>query len=194
MYFKFKHILNDMTNKESVKKYREKIKADPELYAAYKARRRAEHDAWLKSIKEDPIKYAEYLAKEKIRSKLKRELRAKDPDKQKKENEYQKKYHTENKELVKAYPSRKSDYIKNINLYRRYGLTYEKYMLLLEHQNYSCAICNTQPDKKLVVDHDHQTGEVRALLCRSCNVALGFLKEDINILQNAITYINRYKK
>lgn len=43
--------------------------------------------------------------------------------------------------------------------------------------------------KKLSVDHCHKTGKVRGLLCSNCNTAIGLLKEDINVLKNAINYL-----
>lgn len=53
---------------------------------------------------------------------------------------------------------------------RVYGLTAEQYDALLERQGGRCAICRNRPGKKrLAVDHDHGTGEVRGLLCGSCN-------------------------
>ena len=72
-------------------------------------------------------------------------------------------------------------------LKKKYGLTFESYFQILEKQNGRCAICR-QPIK-LHVDHDHRTGKVRGLLCSNCNMALGSFKDDIGILQNAITYL-----
>lgn len=62
-----------------------------------------------------------------------------------------------------------------------------------------CALCG-QPETKsnqhgncgLSIDHDHETGEVRALLCNRCNVGLGWFAEDTKILQKAIDYLRRY--
>lgn len=56
----------------------------------------------------------------------------------------------------------------------RYGLTIEQYENLLAQQDGVCAICNAPPpkDRRLHVDHDHVTGEVRGLLCLKCNTAL----------------------
>lgn len=45
-----------------------------------------------------------------------------------------------------------------------------------------------------VVDHDHETGKVRGLLCNSCNVMLGHSKDDVAILQKGIEYLNRMKR
>lgn len=64
---------------------------------------------------------------------------------------------------------------KNQTLVRRYGITLEQYDLMLEAQNYCCAICAKPHNapRPLSVDHCHRTGRVRGLLCTRCNVALG---------------------
>ena len=70
-------------------------------------------------------------------------------------------------------------------LKRTYGMSHEDYMRLLEKQGHKCAICggegfvmDTQRHKvKLVVDHDHNTGAIRGLLCHNCNRALGLLHD-----------------
>jgi len=61
----------------------------------------------------------------------------------------------------------KDDYLK-----KKYGITLQQYNEMLKGQNYSCAICNQHESnfkKKLAVDHDHKTNEVRGLLCFYCN-------------------------
>lgn len=81
---------------------------------------------------------------------------------------------------------------------RRYGITEEDYDRLLELQDGRCAICrqaettnanNGERLKLLAVDHDHQTGQVRGLLCAQCNKGIGNLREDPVILQNALDYL-----
>ena len=78
------------------------------------------------------------------------------------------------------------------NLKFRYGITIEEYDRILELQNFCCAICNTHGDdltKRLVVDHCHETNNVRGLLCPSCNRGLGLLKDSEDILESAIKYL-----
>jgi hypothetical protein len=57
----------------------------------------------------------------------------------------------------------------------RYGITLEQYEMLLRSQGYACAVCRETPDggRPLVVDHCHESGRVRALLCGTCNTELG---------------------
>lgn len=76
----------------------------------------------------------------------------------------------------------------------RYGITEQQYNELLKSQNNSCALCSTQePGGKgcFHIDHDHQTGEVRGLLCHQCNTGLGLFKDNPDTLQKAIHYLNR---
>ena len=78
-------------------------------------------------------------------------------------------------------------------------MTSQQYLEKLITQNNCCAICNkpehrllkTGDIKPLSVDHNHITGEVRDLLCNDCNSLLGFAKENVEILQNAINYLTR---
>lgn len=83
-------------------------------------------------------------------------------------------------------------------LYRNYGITYNYYIHLYKEQEGKCAICNTtgairalfnESTLNLVVDHDHRTGEVRGLLCHTCNSALGQFKDSKTLLLNAIAYL-----
>ena len=66
-------------------------------------------------------------------------------------------------------------------------LSEERYNELMESQEGRCAICGMKPEAR--VEHDHATGQVRGLLCQSCNVALGFLRDDPNRLKTAIAYL-----
>jgi len=72
---------------------------------------------------------------------------------------------------------------------REYGLTEEQYNYMVSSQNNMCAICNKPSHKTLHIDHDHVTGKVRGLLCSSCNTGIGFFKDDISLLNNAIDYL-----
>ena len=56
-------------------------------------------------------------------------------------------------------------------------------------QDGKCAICHQVPTK-LVIDHDHETGLVRGLLCSPCNTSLGGFHEDVGNLVNAIKYLS----
>lgn len=92
------------------------------------------------------------------------------------------------------------DRVKNISLKKMYGIGLDEYNKMLATQNYSCAICGgkeTRVDRKgairfMPVDHCHKTGKVRALLCTSCNTALGGFKDDPDLLRKAAIYIEKH--
>lgn len=77
----------------------------------------------------------------------------------------------------------------------RFGITLDQFNEMARMQNGVCKICELPNTKniRLVVDHCHSTGKVRSLLCTRCNTAIGLLKEDLNILKKAYTYLESYK-
>jgi hypothetical protein len=85
---------------------------------------------------------------------------------------------------------------KKASLKYLYNITQEKYDELSEIQNYLCAICRQESrikGRELSVDHDHKTNAIRGLLCHKCNVAIGLLDENIEILQSAIDYLIKFQ-
>lgn len=79
-------------------------------------------------------------------------------------------------------------------LSKRYSISSDEYNALLAYQNGGCASCGKVPSEKmkyLCIDHNHETGKVRGLLCRKCNLALSFVQDDKNILQSLIEYLNK---
>ena len=80
----------------------------------------------------------------------------------------------------------------------KYGITGEDVAAMLVEQKNCCAICLAPfgTDRKSThhVDHCHATGEVRALLCFTCNVMLGNAKDNITILRNAVRYLELFEE
>ncbi len=65
-------------------------------------------------------------------------------------------------------------------LKQQYGITIEQYNELLAEQGGVCAVCRgTNSDRRLAVDHDHRTGQIRGLLCYHCNMAAGYLRDSV---------------
>lgn len=77
---------------------------------------------------------------------------------------------------------------------KKYGLTEEHYQALLAAQSGMCAICKNPGQRRLCIDHDHVTGQVRGLLCDHCNRALGSFNDDPALLQTAANYLTSVKK
>lgn len=83
------------------------------------------------------------------------------------------------------------------DLQRKYKITYEEYINLLESQNFCCAICkssgtnNSRVKDRFFVDHDHKTKQVRGLLCSKCNQGLGQFNDNPNLLKQAIKYLSK---
>ncbi len=126
------------------------------------------------------------------------------------QKEYRKQYYEDHKEerkdidkeYKKQYRENHKNEAKNKKLQRIYGVTLDQYNDQLQSQGGVCAICGkpeTNKDrngktKTLAVDHDHKTGENRMLLCTNHNLLLGHADDSIEILESAITYLNKYKQ
>jgi len=78
---------------------------------------------------------------------------------------------------------------KKSTLWVKYGVTIEQYQTMLEAQDGRCAICRRESEKPLCVDHNHETGKVRGLLCWHCNIALGKLQDDPEVVRAALNYL-----
>lgn len=76
--------------------------------------------------------------------------------------------------------------------YRRtYGLSAGEVEVMLDEQHGGCAICRDRPERlaSMHLDHDHETGQLRGLLCLSCNQGLGKFRDDPALLLRAIVYL-----
>jgi hypothetical protein len=84
------------------------------------------------------------------------------------------------------------------NLKQRFDMTIEDYNVIFLKQKGKCAICRnaeTNKDKKgkvkwLSVDHNHDTGDIRGLLCSSCNTGIGLLQDSKKLMKSAIKYLD----
>jgi hypothetical protein len=73
----------------------------------------------------------------------------------------------------------------------RYRISCEEYEALWTQQGGACAICMKSSDETRCVDHCHATGKVPGLLCRHCNLGLGFYGDDPGLMQAAMAYLRR---
>lgn len=79
---------------------------------------------------------------------------------------------------------------------KKYGMTHDDYAALLAKQGGGCASCGGPANRRgfFHVDHCHQTGVVRGLLCHGCNLGLGAFKDDPQLLLAAADYLQRTKE
>ena len=88
-------------------------------------------------------------------------------------------------------PKRPRYYSYEYRLRQTYGLSPEAYAAMIERQSGRCAICRR--NALLHVDHDHESGAVRGLLCRRCNTGLGQFGDDLDLLLLAADYLKTAK-
>ncbi len=94
---------------------------------------------------------------------------------------YRKQYNNENRKMRARH-----------HLLSKYGLTEEDYNQMFTEQSGCCKICDTHQSeftKRLYVDHCHNTGKVRGLLCHQCNSGIGMLKDNPDLVLKAAAYL-----
>jgi len=104
-------------------------------------------------------------------------------------------------EYMREYRKENPEKFRLIDVKKKFGLSSEEYSQLLFESNGVCAICH-KPELKidyrtgkvlnLSVDHNHDTGKVRGMLCMDCNRALGMFQDSPELLINAISYLQKY--
>ena len=125
--------------------------------------------------------------------------------------EYDKQYRKDNKEHYKQYrldhKKERTEYNRRYNYEHKeesakrnkkwrlnvaHGLTYKEWEGLWYAQDGRCAICDKffAEQIDINVDHDHETGKIRGLLCRKCNYGLGYFDDSVELLEEATQYIN----
>jgi hypothetical protein len=102
--------------------------------------------------------------------------------------------------IIKVFKNRSHISLKNTELKHSYGINLDEYNLILESQKGCCKICNihysefiNKKKKYLCVDHCHDKGTIRGLLCDKCNRGIGLLNDSLEILNSAINYLRKYK-
>lgn len=92
------------------------------------------------------------------------------------------------------------DRVHRLRKAKKYGITVNQLETL--EQIASCAICDqqlcwnpkTRGSNDAVIDHCHDSGDVRGVLCRKCNSGIGFLNDDASTVRNALNYLERADK
>lgn len=100
------------------------------------------------------------------------------------------KWRRENLERV-----RRTDFAKHVR--RKYGISIEQYDRFVAAQANRCAICGSRQSRgfeRLCVDHCHDTGQIRGLLCHRCNTGIGLFVSDYSLLEAAAHYLDRHTR
>jgi hypothetical protein len=115
--------------------------------------------------------------------------------------EYQREWRASNSDYAKEYDKKYrinyEERRRDLSYMRRYGISLEEYNQRFIVQNGKCAICSKSQmefKRRFHVDHDHETGKVRGLLCENCNHMLGHVFDNITILESAIIYLQNHSK
>lgn len=97
-------------------------------------------------------------------------------------------------EYARLWRAANPDKAKQQDLRKNFGINLKEYNNMLEAQNGVCAICGkkNRTYHRLAVDHCHETGKIRGLLCSMCNRALGGFDDSVAVLKKAIEYLENY--
>lgn len=118
-----------------------------------------------------------------------------DPENRKRDNAASKKQHA----ALRADPvkrARLNAQCNERNYFKKYGVTRKEKYDMLAAQGNACAACGDTTPKTFHpwhLDHDHETGEVRGILCQHCNLAVGNVKDDPAIADAIAAYLRNYK-
>lgn len=100
------------------------------------------------------------------------------------------------KQWAKNHPEVYHALVRRGNLKRKFGISVSDYESILKSQNDVCAICQeiNKCGDRLSVDHDHETNQIRGLLCHNCNNGLGRFKDNKDLLCIAANYLELHKQ
>jgi hypothetical protein len=129
-------------------------------------------------------------------------------DNRERKKAYQAEYALTHKEAYRAnarkwYEKNREGKYRDTRLRRTYGISLEEYNKMLKEQKGVCDICGREERaihnkskkvKHLTVDHCHNTGKVRGLLCSTCNTGIGNLQDNIETVEAALGYLTKHKK
>lgn len=177
-YHKEYYAAHKEENKERDKKAKRKyyLEHQEEIKEGMKEQHKTYYAEHREEVK---IKVKEYYSKNK--EKIKNKRRVNHPFKQK---------------IIRTEEEERS-FRKNQSLKKNFGITLEEYNQMKFEQDCCCFICGRHEDEfplhQLFVDHDHNKGKVRKLLCNNCNSILGHARDDINVLYKAIAYLKLFR-
>lgn len=116
------------------------------------------------------------------------------------QKEYRAKHLDRHRILTAEWRKKNPERHLDLHLRRSYGITLFEYNRMLTEQGGGCGICGARESRskgqgvRLHVDHDHETGTARGLLCDTCNRGIGQLGDDLERVLAAVRYLERAKK
>lgn len=150
-----------------------------------------------------PVCGQTYMATRSDKRACSRTCYARLPDRQQQYQEYRSRPEYKARKSEWRRTPRQAERTRNYNRIhnlRKYGLTVEDYDRMFAEQGGVCILCGNAPNpdgvraaSRLHPDHDHVTGQVRDLLCLTCNVGIGHLRDDPALLRKAAEYIERHR-
>lgn len=105
--------------------------------------------------------------------------------------EYLKAWRRKNAGRIRAYDQARAEHRADQRQQQKYGITLKDRNRILRSQGYRCAGCRCKKDGHWHTDHCHRTGRVRGVLCRPCNIALGFAKDRPTTLRRLADYLEK---
>ena len=109
--------------------------------------------------------------------------------------EYVRTHYAQVKAKDKEWRKRNYEKIRHYGLKNNYSASLQEYELIWKSQGYLCAICKRPrlpEEKAFCLDHNHETGELRGILCHKCNMGLGYFKESTDSLRHALEYLEKW--
>jgi len=189
--------------------------ANPEDEKAYNKAYREKNKEKIKAYKKTWNKAYHEKNKEKLRAKNKAYREKNREELNVKKKAWSKAYYEKNKEKInarnkayreknreelnvkkKAYREKNRDKIRAKDLERNFGIGLHEYNLMFTEQKGKCACCGIHQNEltvNLAVDHDHDTGLIRGLLCHICNTGIGKLGDNIEGLMKALNYLEKHE-
>lgn len=161
--------------------------ANPDRDAEYQRRYREAHRDALRAAERERDRARSKAPARRAQKEASRQRRLKDPEFRARKLEH-------SRREAELHPTRRRD--RSLRFY--YGLTHAQYEEMFEAQGKACAVCgattNTQRRRSFPVDHDHDTGAVRAILCSACNSALGYAGDSSERLRRLADYLAKHGK
>ena len=154
---------------------------------------KTQFDQWTETCKNSNARY-EKENREKMRQSRKEWTQKNKHRVNKKRQERREKTRERENELARISYHKNKSTARNRQLKEKFGISIEEYDELLKKQNNKCAICESiscKSGNRFAVDHDHNTGRVRGLLCLACNTSLGQFNDSQELLYKAISYLQK---